>query len=123
MAKRSDGSKPGRKVDRKLDDVALVFGRTDDQEGLQILRRRGDDHPVELGTLRPLREGRPIAGEVISLKPRGDYPFLCDVKVEVPQAEITRGISDGPAQVATDDYRTGWEAIFGRRARPPAKVN
>jgi hypothetical protein len=122
MAKRSDGSKPGRKPDRQLDDVALVFGRTDDQEGLQILRRRGNDHPVELGTLRPLREGRPIAGEVISLKPRGDYPFLCDVKVELPQDDATRS-ADGPAQVATDEYRTGWEAIFGRRPRPSAKVN
>jgi hypothetical protein len=123
MAKRSDGLKRSRKRDATLDDVALVVGRTDDQEGLQILRRRGSDHPVELGTLRPLREGRPIAGEVISLQPRGDYPFLCNVKVELPAAETARGTSDGPAQVATDDYRTGWEATWGRHPRPSAKVN
>jgi hypothetical protein len=27
------------------------------------------------------------------------------------------GAGDGPAQVASDAYRTGWEGIFGKR--PP----
>ena len=68
-----------------------------------------------------MREGKPIDGEVISLKPRADYPFVCDVKVEL--ADPRRGNPDGPAQVANDGYRRGWEAIWGGRPRRAEKVN
>ncbi|HVR62194.1 MAG TPA: hypothetical protein VMU50_09870 [Polyangia bacterium] len=110
MARRSANAKR-----RRPEDVAVVFGRTDDQQGLHILRRRAEGQPVEMGTLRPLREGKPIDGEVISLRPRRDYPFVCDVKVELPDPSGDhRSTSDGPAQVASDGYRRGWEAIWGR---------
>jgi hypothetical protein len=106
--------RPRRKSPRPKD-VALVLDRTEDQEGYQILRRRGEA-PVELGTLRPLKEGRQIEGEVVSLKPREDVPFIYDVKTELedPQPERRRLTSDGPAQVATAEYRRGWDAIWGQ---------
>ncbi|MEA2697594.1 MAG: hypothetical protein QOI66_1865 [Myxococcales bacterium] len=113
MARRSTAV-PRR---RPLDDVAVIVGRTADQEGLQIMRRRAEDQSVEVGTLRPLQEGKPIDGEVISLKPRADFPFLCDVKVELSEAEVRRPSGDGPAQVASDGYRRGWDAIWGRQPR------
>ena len=114
MARRSENAKR-----RRPEDVAVVFGRTDDQQGLHILRRRAEGQPVEMGTLRPLREGKPIDGEVISLRPRKDYPFVCDVKVELPASADgdQRSTTDGPAQVASDGYRRGWEAIWGRPVR------
>ena len=113
MAKRSEGSKRSR----KLRDVAMIVDRTEDNEGFQILRRRDAEGPVEVGTLRPMREGKPIDGEVVSLRQRRDLPFLYDVKTELA-AEPRRRSSDGPAQVATDDYRRGWDAIWGRRSSP-----
>src|SRR5687768_13228526 len=91
-------------------DIAMVVGPTENNDGFHILRRR-EDHPVEVGTMRPLREGKPVDGEVVSLKPRGDVPFLFDVKVEVP--DVRRGTTAGPAQVASEDYRRGWDAIWG----------
>jgi hypothetical protein len=114
MAKRSEGSKRSR----KLRDVAMIVDRTEDNEGFQILRRRGEDQPVEVGTMRPLREGKPIDGEVVSLRQRRDLPFLYDVKTEVEAeaSESPRPTSDGPAQVASPEYRRGWDAIWGRRA-------
>ena len=118
MAKRSEGSRRSR----KLRDVAMIVDRTEDNEGFQILRRRGEDAPVEIGTMRPLREGKPIDGEVVSLRQRRDLPFLYDVKTEL-DAEPRRATSDGPAQVATDRYRKGWDAIWGRRALPSGKPN
>lgn len=121
MAKRSEGSKRSR----KLRDVAMIVDRTEDNEGFQILRRRGEDAPVEVGTLRPLREGKPLdEGEVVRLRQRRDLPFLFDVKTELAlEAEPRRGTSDGPAQVATADYRRGWDAIWGRRPRGDSKPN
>ena len=92
-----------------------------------MLRRRAADSSVELGTIRPLKEGRPIEGEVVSLQPREDVPFLYDVKTELadPRPAERRLTSDGPPQIATEEYRRGWDAIWGqatgrRPAAPPS---
>ena len=96
-------------------DVAVVFGK--DEHGTHILRRRSEDAPVEAGVLRPLQSGKPIEGEVISLSPRADGPLLFDVKSELPSPYPAPRQTDGPAQVATDAYRKGWDAVWGRRRR------
>ena len=96
-------------------DIALVWGKNED--GVHILRRRDENAPVEAGLLQPLVEGRPITGELISMRQREDMPFLFDVKSELPAPE-PRTVP-GPSQVATESYRKGWDAIWGGRARPP----
>ena len=107
----------------KLKDVAIVFDRTEDRQGLRILRRRSERHAPELGEVHPLREGQPIRGELISLKPRKDVRWIYDVKTELPEIEETRALS-GPAQVATRAYRQGWEGVFGDGpARPDLPVS
>lgn len=103
-----------------MQDIALVFDRTEDREGFHVLRRRAEDQPVELGTIRPLREGEPIDGEVVSLKPRKDAPFVCDVKVQI---DTRRPTADGPAQVASEAYRAGWDAIFSGHPASTEKLN
>jgi hypothetical protein len=100
-------------------DVAMVLDRTEDAQGFRVLRRREGVDQVEFGTMRPLQEGRPIDGEVISLQPREDLPFLYNVKTELADPHAAdraqrRLTSDGPAQVATEQYRQGWDAIWGR---------
>ncbi len=114
MAKRAEGPKRAA----RSRDVALIFDRTEDREGFHVLRRRDEDHAVEFGTIRPLREGKPIDGEVVSLRPREEMPLLCDVKVELPDRRGT-----GPAQVASDDYRRGWDALWGRGKKPSSSLN
>jgi hypothetical protein len=96
-----------------LRDVAAICGK--DERGVHILRRRSDDGPIEAGIVAPLEEGKPITGEVISLEAREDLPFLFDVTTEL-DASSARS-SGGPAKVATDSYRRGWDAIWGRSAR------
>jgi hypothetical protein len=113
VGKRSD-SRAGRAPQvPPTGDIALVFGRN--QDGVHILRRREENAPLEAGLLQPLVEGRPITGELISMKQREDVPFLYDVKSELttPEAKTT----PGPSQVATDSYRKGWDAIWGGRQR------
>jgi hypothetical protein len=135
MVKRSPSSKPRSKRtsnrsskraprrEGRSRDVALILHPTEDNEGIQILRQRAADRPLELGILRPLREGHPIDGEVVSLRPRNGTPLFCDVTVELEDPHADRGTSDGPPQVATDRYRRGWEAIWGRRTLPGTKPN
>jgi hypothetical protein len=117
-----------RRAPQPLRDIAVVCGR--DEDGVHILRRRSEDGPIEAGVAQPLVEGRPITGEVISLRRRDDMPFLFDVKTELegPSAQQSSeppapGAGDGPAQVATDSYRRGWDAIWGRRGSPRGSVN
>ena len=112
-------------------DVALIHGVTPDGEGLNILRARGDR--LELGAIRPLREGAPITGEVVTLRPRANFPALCDVeshfkpneekseRQEPPPSAIVQ--RTGPAQVATDEYRRNWDAIWNRPATKSKLVN
>ena len=89
-----------------------MFGK--DADGVHIIRRRDENAPIEAGLLQPLVEGKPIAGELISMKRREDMPFLFDVKSELPPPERT---GSGPSQVATDSYRKGWDAIWGGRGK------
>lgn len=112
-------------------DVALIHGVTPDGEGLQILRARGDR--LELGAVRPLREGAPITGEVVTLKPRPNFPALCDVEThfkpsadeagERRELELAAAPRTGPAQVATDEYRRNWDAIWNQSATKPKLMN
>jgi hypothetical protein len=110
---------------KAVGDVAVVCGK--DENGVHILRRRSEDGPIEAGIAQPLTEGKPITGEVISMRRRKDLPFLFDVKTEIESSGSGSDseTTDGPAQVATDSYRKGWDAIWGRkrRAAPAGNVN
>ena len=99
-------------------DVALIHGRTEDGEGLKVIRRRDDR--IELAHVRPLKEGRPIDGEVVRMSPRPEFPLLCDVKTELAAPTRARAVErrGGPPQVASDTYRRNWDAIFLRDDAP-----
>ncbi len=117
------------------EDVALVCGRTDDGKGLHILRKRGTN--LEAGVVQPLEEGKPIHGELVTLRQRGQTP-LCDVEVhyagpavratsaatapaQVASETTTTGETRGhPAQVASDTYRKNWDTIW--KSKTPKKT-
>jgi len=93
----------------KLRDVLLVYGASDDGRGYEVLRQQGDE--IQAGRLRPLYDGKPIHGEVVRLEPRKESPALFDVEVQ----HDARVASRRPAQVATDQYRKGWESIWASK--------
>jgi len=111
-------------------DVALIHGVTPDG-GFQILRAR--ENRLELGAVHPLREGVPITGEVVRLRPRENCPVVCDVEVQLkaPEPAADRQLREpapsaarsGPAQVATDEYRKNWDAIWSDRRLSAKLVN
>jgi hypothetical protein len=102
-------------------DVALVHRITPDG-AVHVIRRRGDK--LEAGALAPLREGAPISGEVVSLRPRANCPVLCDVDVLYTPPTTTAAADKaaalpsrrkGPAQVASDTYRDNWDSIWSAK--------
>ena len=106
--------------DGRAGDVAIVCGVSDDGQSLDIIRKRGER--IEAGTVRRLEQGKPIHGEVVRLRPREQFPMICDVEVEVPSRTPTAMSSSGPAQVATETYRKNWDAIYGSR-KPGSVLN
>jgi hypothetical protein len=115
-------SKPSR--EKAELDVAIVCGVSDDGQGVDIIRRRGER--IETGTVRRLEQGKPIHGEVVRLRPREQFPMICDVEVEMAApAQSTPGAATtgGPAQVATETYRKNWDAIYGRNKKPGSLLN
>jgi hypothetical protein len=125
--KRSTASQDLATEKRTSRDVALIRGRTADGEGLDVIRQRNDQ--LEFGAVTPLKEGAPIHGEVVTLKPRPEFPLLCDVDVAYAPPEQTADVkkrSDerrGPAQVASEQYRANWDAIWKTPAKKPALAN
>ena len=115
-----------KEAERDGADVALIHGRTPDGEGLRIIRKRADR--LEVGAVHPLKNGAPINGEVVSLKPRPEFPLLCDVKTELEAPEAARADTasrgrSGPPQVATDSYRENWDRIWNKSKPAPELAN
>jgi hypothetical protein len=102
-------------------DVVFLHRATDDGQGVKVVRAR--DGKVELGEVRPLEDGKPVTGDIVTLKPRAEQPRLCDVKVEYASTDAAaprKPDSGKPAQVASARYRENWEAIFSADARGAA---
>jgi hypothetical protein len=93
------------KKDGDAFDVVLFHGPTEDGEGARVLRARPGR--LDAGEVRPMRDGRPLAGggEVVRLQPRADAPSLYDVAVEYAVPSSVGGSSSGA--------RTGGGATAG----------
>jgi hypothetical protein len=122
----AEGRPPrGNKRGKGKKDLALVFGPSEDGEGFNVLRKRAGTETIEAGTVRPMREGRAITGEVVRMERRKEAPFLFDCETDeelsAPRPAQPHSLT-GPPQVATDEYRRGWDAVWGsrRRSRPSA---
>ncbi len=104
--------------DSSKEDVVVACGKTSDGKGMQVVRKRGEE--LSLGEVRPMVEGKPVSGEVVSLRPRHEQPRVFDVEVQYAGEETTRSqnvAGAGPARVSNRQYRSGWDSIWGKRAR------
>jgi hypothetical protein len=127
-------------VPKRKKDLLLVKGPTDDGAGVHVIRARQER--LELGTMRPLQDGRPIDGEVVKVNPHPEWPFLYEVETEFstapseapapPDAEQSSAPprkpsaptrSAGPPKVATEAYRRNWDAIWNRQSRRRPVLN
>ena len=112
-------SDEGAPKPKPKEDVVFIHGPAEQGDGVRVIRKRDDT--IEVGEMRAAKEGKPLTGELVKLKPRAESDRLFDVEVmvsrdELPQAQA--GSRHGPAQVATEKYRANWDAIFGPREEP-----
>ena len=105
-------------------DIVFLGPPTADGGGVHVIRAR--DERIETGELRALQEGRPIVGDIVTLKPRDANPRVCDVtdSYSAPRGSRAPQVGHkGPAKVATNAYREGWDEIFGEKPKTPAPAN
>lgn len=97
-------------------DVLFVHSPVEKGDGFRVIRANTEG--VQVGEIRSVKEGEPIKGDLVKLKPRKEHKRLFDVETMMAQSETQPALPLGrPAQVATDDYRRNWDAIFGARPR------
>ena len=89
-------------------------------DGLRPCVRHTPDHDFQTGWVEPLKHGKPINGaDIVAVrydKERGDFevkPILESGRRHAAPTESPS--SKGPAMVASDEYRAGWDQIFGKR--------
>ena len=116
--KAAEGHKPKPK---RKSDVVLIQGVSETGDAMAVIRAREDR--VEAGIVRPVKEGEPVQGELVRLRPRPEFPLLCDVDVELPSGTVNatggsehKTSHNGPAQVATSTYRDNWDAIWNKKS-------
>lgn len=96
-------------------DIVFIHSPVEQGRGFRVIRQREDR--IEIGEIRPTEEGRPLTGDLVRLTPREEHARLFDVEVLVEAPRPAPPQRSGPAQVATDAYRSNWEAIFGVREK------
>ena len=85
--------------------------------------RHHPDHRITNGWVKPLREGEPLNGaEVLSVRydaQVGDFEVnsIYNPNQEKSQEskELQSSTTHGPAMVASNEYRSGWDRVFGSR--------
>ena len=97
-------------------DVVFVYGHEESGD-YGVIRKRDDR--VELGRIRPVRDGEPIHSELVRLSPRSEHGQLFDVEVlhdassaESRERARSEAAVSGPSRVATRAYRDSWDRIF-----------
>ena len=106
--KRSAAEKPS-------DDVVVIHGKTDDG-ALKVIRKKSEN--LYLGEMRPVEHGKPVNGDIVRLKPREEQPMVCDVVEEISVGPRSKG----PARVANERYRKGWNSIWGKERPRPQRL-
>jgi hypothetical protein len=96
---------------KKKKDIVRVLAELPDAHKVIARERDGEVH---IGGLCPhVEEGKPLRpdAEYVHLEKRADGAYDCE----------TLFGGDGPGQVATESYRDGWDAIWGKK--PASELN
>ncbi|KKL73256.1 hypothetical protein LCGC14_2076740 [marine sediment metagenome] len=89
-------------------DVMVIGPCNGDGSHVAIRYRNGE--PLDSGSLRRLKHGRPISGEPVRLHPHEEGPGN-DVEYLLTDGPEL----DGPAMVNSQAFRNGWDEIFEKR--------
>lgn len=103
------------KDDCTLNGNRMIIG-PDLGNGSRPCVRHLPDHSIQTGTIVPLKDGQSINGcdEVLSVRYDRDHGDFEVKSVYQPNHPSATKPSKGPAKVTSDEYRIGYDRIFGR---------
>jgi hypothetical protein len=80
--------------------------------------RHHADHRITNGWVKPLKQGEPLNGaEVLSVKYNAEEgDFEVNSVYDPKELSSSKGHPHGPPMVASDEYWSGWDRIFGSKA-------
>lgn len=97
--------------DSVFDDVDHIEDLGPCSQGSRHVLMRKDGQPVRVGHARKIPDGAPL--------PPGKNVCFTDDDGHI----IHRMKVEGPAQVATPAYRSGWDQIFGTKKKRRSELN
>lgn len=102
---------------RKPEVGDLLFVGPEAQPRLHPCVTKTPDNQHHAGYVRPIRSGESILGDTVLTEPT-ETPGCFKVIDKINPHGETKAAGNGPAQVATEDYRDGWDRIFGAKRIP-----
>jgi len=86
--------------------------------GVHACVRHLPNHEIKQGFVKPIQDGQPLNGaSLVSIQydaQVGDFEVKSVYNPKDDSAPATS--THGPAIVATEEYRSGWDRIFGAKA-------
>jgi hypothetical protein len=107
-------------VERNL---VLIAGVDSRRQEIHVLKP-GEDG-IETAVLRPVEHGQTLTGDLVRLHPHKNLPMVAELETVLrhPDSSLQAARSHkGPAMVASEAYRRGWDAVFGTRPAGPSDV-
>lgn len=89
-------------------------------DGSRPCVRHLPDHRVQTGFVRPLKDGQSVNGcdEILAVSydsQHGDYEVESVYDPGHSPTGVSQATSKGPAKVTSNEYRTGYDRIFGSK--------
>lgn len=85
--------------------------------GVQCAIRHDASHGISMGSIHRMEDGKPIPSDALLVKPR-DGSHIMDVVGSLSDKnglKVESNASGGPAKVTSNEYRNGWDNIFGKK--------
>lgn len=91
----------------------LHMGPQVEADGSRACIRHMPDHSWREGVLRPVKEGQPLRTDLpcVAVERQDDGTY--SVQELMPG---TKQESSGPAMVNSENFKTGWDRVFGKQA-------
>lgn len=101
--------------DKPNEDGDLALVGPPDEEGVRPVLRRHSNDSWSGGRIIPLKEGKPILGELVTLTEREGGGFTMKPMLNNDEPVKVETTKDGPAMVNSQVFRNGWDNIFGQK--------
>ncbi len=93
----------------------LHMGPQVEADGSRACLRHMPDHTWREGILRPVKEGQPLRSDLpcVAVERQEDGTFSVQELMPGSRTEEA-ATSSGPAMVNSENFKTGWDRVFGK---------